>query len=141
MTQDNTTDATKPTERKPKMSRGWRAVLVASLALNLAVVGLVAGAAFRHKGSHAFSGKRGDPILMALDKQSRREIGRAMRKSRAGTPDLKQEINAAFADIQNALRAEVSGEYGVKGAFAGVPFPIPKTGVEVIWNHLDWNSC
>ena len=43
MTQDNTTDATKPTERKPKMSRGWRAVLVASLALNLAVVGLVSG--------------------------------------------------------------------------------------------------
>jgi hypothetical protein len=25
---------------------------------------------------------------------------------------------------------------GVEGALAGIPFPIPKAGVEVIWNHL-----
>jgi hypothetical protein len=25
---------------------------------------------------------------------------------------------------------------GVKGAVNGIPFPIPKTGIEVIWNHL-----
>jgi hypothetical protein len=26
--------------------------------------------------------------------------------------------------------------YGVKGAINGIPFPIPKSGIEVIWNHL-----
>jgi hypothetical protein len=30
----------------------------------------------------------------------------------------------------------VSDGYGVSGAVNGYPFPIPKTGVEVIWNHL-----
>ena len=26
--------------------------------------------------------------------------------------------------------------YGVHGAINGIPFPIPKSGIEVIWNHL-----
>jgi hypothetical protein len=30
----------------------------------------------------------------------------------------------------------VENGYGVTGAVNGIPFPIPKTGVEVIWNHL-----
>jgi hypothetical protein len=37
----------------------------------------------------------------------------------------------------NATRAElVEGGNGIDGAFGGIPFPIPKTGQEVIWNHL-----
>ncbi|MDX1409791.1 MAG: DUF1329 domain-containing protein, partial [Saprospiraceae bacterium] len=30
----------------------------------------------------------------------------------------------------------VQGGNGVKGAVVGVPFPIPKNGLEVIWNHI-----
>jgi len=30
----------------------------------------------------------------------------------------------------------VEGGYGVAGAINGIPFPMPKTGVEVIWNHI-----
>jgi len=30
----------------------------------------------------------------------------------------------------------VENGYGVTGAINGIPFPIPKVGVEVIWNHL-----
>jgi len=30
----------------------------------------------------------------------------------------------------------VENGYGVTGAVNGIPFPIPKSGVEVIWNHL-----
>jgi hypothetical protein len=38
---------------------------------------------------------------------------------------------------KNATRAKaVDGGVGVEGALAGVPFPIPKTGFEVMWNHL-----
>lgn len=30
----------------------------------------------------------------------------------------------------------VENGYGVTGSINGIPFPMPKTGVEVIWNHL-----
>lgn len=38
---------------------------------------------------------------------------------------------------KNAVNARsTDGGVGVEGALAGVPFPIPKTGHEVMWNHL-----
>ena len=37
----------------------------------------------------------------------------------------------------NALHAEsISGGNGVQGAVAGIPFPLPQSGVEAIWNHI-----
>jgi Protein of unknown function (DUF1329) len=41
--------------------------------------------------------------------------------------------------FQNATRAHAGPAglpYGVEGAAGGVPFPIPKSGLEVVWNHL-----
>lgn len=39
--------------------------------------------------------------------------------------------------VINATRAKLAeGGNGVVGAKAGVPFPIPKSGVEAIWNHI-----
>ncbi|MCD6586011.1 MAG: DUF1329 domain-containing protein [Desulfobacteraceae bacterium] len=41
------------------------------------------------------------------------------------------------ATIKNASTAElVEGGNGVKGSVIGIPFPIPKNGLEVIWNSL-----
>ena len=41
------------------------------------------------------------------------------------------------ATRQNATRAKlISGGNGIEGAAAGVPFPIPQDGLEVIWNHI-----
>ncbi len=38
---------------------------------------------------------------------------------------------------KNATTAElVDGGNGFKNAVGGIPFPIPKTGVEAIWNHI-----
>lgn len=38
---------------------------------------------------------------------------------------------------RNALRAELSGGgNGLQYAFGGIPFPIAKTGLEAIWNHI-----
>jgi len=41
---------------------------------------------------------------------------------------------------QNALNATTTNDgLTLKGAYGGIPFPIPKTGNEVIWNHeLAW---
>ncbi|USX19564.1 DUF1329 domain-containing protein [Oxalobacteraceae bacterium OTU3REALA1] len=42
--------------------------------------------------------------------------------------------------FKNATSAKtVDDGYGVDGAYGGIPFPIPKTGYEAIWNHrLAW---
>jgi hypothetical protein len=37
---------------------------------------------------------------------------------------------------KNALNAEVVETYSVVGAFGGIPFPIPKTGMEALQNHV-----
>jgi hypothetical protein len=48
---------------------------------------------------------------------------------------FSQEIYDAV--IKNASNAELTeGGNGIKGATRSVPFPIPKAGVETIWNHL-----
>ncbi|MCU6499002.1 DUF1329 domain-containing protein [Rugamonas sp. A1-17] len=42
--------------------------------------------------------------------------------------------------FKNATRARLAGDV-VAGAFGGVPFPIPKSGAEVMWNHqLRWRG-
>jgi hypothetical protein len=47
---------------------------------------------------------------------------------------------SVYAAIRaNAVRAHAAPEgirYGVAGAAGGVPFPIPASGAEVVWNHL-----
>ncbi|MNO03588.1 hypothetical protein D3C81_2243460 [compost metagenome] len=40
---------------------------------------------------------------------------------------------------KNATSAKLSRDsdgYYPEGAYGGVPFPIPQTGAEVLWNHL-----
>ena len=94
------------TVRKPsKMSRGWRIVLVASLGANLAIAGLFAGAAFRHGGPDRADG-HSDPMVRALDKDARREIGREIRKQRQNGEGMRTKINAAFVDVLGVLRAD-----------------------------------
>ncbi|HWH84134.1 MAG TPA: DUF1329 domain-containing protein, partial [Burkholderiaceae bacterium] len=36
--------------------------------------------------------------------------------------------------LKNATRAKMVGDLP-EGAYGGIPFPIPKTGAEVMWNH------
>jgi hypothetical protein len=48
--------------------------------------------------------------------------------------------------LRNATRARPASAgiaYGVEGAAGGIPFPIPKNGFEVVWNHLlaYWGSA
>lgn len=41
------------------------------------------------------------------------------------------------ATHRNAVNTQlISGGNGVEGAYAGIPFPIPQDGMEVIWNHI-----
>ena len=56
--------------------------------------------------------------------------------------NLYEPIRNAFfpeeiykATKENATKARLEGTDGVKDAKLGFPFPIPKSGAEVIWNH------
>ncbi len=65
-------------------------------------------------------------------------------------PDYRMEIfpthrTAALPDavtqaiFANATRAHAGPDgiaHGIAGAAGGIPFPIPKSGTEVVWNHL-----
>ena len=85
-------------------SRLWRIVLVLSLALNLAVIGVVVGS--------AASGRWGDgpprsfdlglgPIARALEPQERRAIGRKLREDRSLRDfDLRDRVNRVVAALQ-----------------------------------------
>ena len=38
--------------------------------------------------------------------------------------------------LKNATHAKLGKDGRLEGAFGGVPFPIPKEGIEIIWNHI-----
>lgn len=98
-----------PASRAPL--RGWiKALLFVSLAINLAVAGLAIGAVLRHgdmadhKRGH--SDQFGGPYTSALTREDRRAIWREMRgQHREGRPS-RAEIQAEFAAVVAALRAE-----------------------------------
>lgn len=92
--------------------RGLKLLLGLSLALNLLVVGLVAGAVVRHDGFPDRGRKApalsafGAPYMQALPRQQRREVLRQIR-SQAGDelPD-RPARRAMFAEVLGALRAQ-----------------------------------
>jgi len=51
------------------------------------------------------------------------------------TAAAPQRIYDATKKIATTAKLAAGGN-GVSGALAGIPFPMPKTGIEVIWNHM-----
>ena len=104
------------TQTPPPKSRRMRWVLIASLAVNLAVVGLIAGAAIRgeHRGVSGEVRARAmqtrdfgfGPYVAALEHSERRAIGRAY-IGKAGRPDkARRDVQSQFESILAALTAE-----------------------------------
>ncbi|MEM5478165.1 periplasmic heavy metal sensor [Pacificibacter sp. AS14] len=105
------------TGQKSRGSQRMRLVLILSLAVNLAVVGLVAGAALRGGERGGVSGDDRaramqtrdfgfGPYVAALEHEQRRDIGRAFIK-KAGLPDAARAgAQAKFEAILDALKAE-----------------------------------
>jgi uncharacterized membrane protein len=93
-------------QSSPRDGRLMRLLLVASLALNLLVVGLVAGWALRHGGDRhpPRLEMAGGPLTRALSPEDRHEIAREMRETwRAadgGRADLRDNYDALVADLR-----------------------------------------
>lgn len=91
---------------RAKLSRRMRILLVLSLALNLAVIGLIVGAGvsgrFGDRPPRSFDFGLG-PVARALESDERRAIGRELRRDGALRGyDMRQGAN----DMVAALRAE-----------------------------------
>lgn len=100
-------------------------------------------------------GRRGDPfkddkpVLTITAKnadQYAEKLSEATRAMFKKYPDYRVEVyptrrTAAAPQwvydntFKNATRAKMNGDVP-EGAFGGIPFPIPKTGAEVMWNHM-----
>ncbi|MGD9295369.1 MAG: periplasmic heavy metal sensor, partial [Roseobacter sp.] len=101
-------DDAQPVRRNSK----WLGIALAiSLAVNLLIVGFMAGSFARHTGS-AVSGARapglgnfGAPYMMALPRQERRAVLRALRAEAKGRVPDRQARRALFDEVLSVLRA------------------------------------
>lgn len=106
------------------MSRGWRIALIASLALNLLVAGLVAGALLR--GHDERPGRRPPmgsqigvaPILQILEPEDRRAMGREVYKDLRRNPERRKEMQARLGVIATLLRQETVDQDALEALFA-----------------------
>ena len=96
------------TPKKPMMPRKIRIVLFVSLALNLVVVGLVAGMIAKGGPSHAGYRDR-DPVMpytRAFNEEQRRDLRRALRGAYVARPQQeKSDLVDGYKQALAALRA------------------------------------
>ena len=94
--------------QKPR--RLWKVIFVISLALNMAVLGVVVGATWRFQGGGPHPAAKvldsGSIYLRALDKKHRRELGRKMRPAGGKTKNSRAEIAQGFEQAIAVLRAD-----------------------------------
>ncbi len=107
MTDENTQNI-QPTT--PAVGRGLKVILAVSLALNLAVVGIVSGVALK---SHGHDGARVPdvrelnfgPFSEALSRPERRDLLRGFIGDRAGLREMRGQIGGEFQAVFAAVRA------------------------------------
>lgn len=96
--------------KAPRMKLWLRLVLFASLALNLAVVGVVAGAMWRHGDDDNRRGVRTDRVSMAyiraLDDADKRAIRDTMRAQMPDRADRRAQVRDSFDPVLSALRRD-----------------------------------
>ncbi|WP_195820774.1 periplasmic heavy metal sensor [Roseobacter sp. MH60115] len=97
--------------KRPRISRRIKVILGLSLALNLAVVGLIAGTALRH-GDEKRGGPRsagfgayGLPYMIALPREERRSVIQAVRAGKKGDLPDRAARRALYLEALTALRA------------------------------------
>lgn len=97
------------TDRQPitRDGRLLRIVLVASLALNLSVVGLAAGWALRHAGDPhpPRLDMAGGPLTRALSPEDRQEIARQMREAWRAADGGRARLGDSYDALVRDLRA------------------------------------
>ena len=113
-----------PKTASERRSPAWmRILLVLSLALNLAVVGLVVGTVLREdgparRGPSATSDLGLGPVGRALNKEERRQLKRGAVARRADLRENRQEIRQRLDETLSALATDPLDEAAVAAGFA-----------------------
>jgi uncharacterized membrane protein len=103
----------------PRGRRRWRDwLLVASLGLNLAVVGLVAGAAFRGPPDRPMIGPALWTYARALPDPYRRDLGQELRRSRNDWAPTRDALRGQREALASALTSEPYDRERVAGLLA-----------------------
>ncbi|MEM7520037.1 MAG: periplasmic heavy metal sensor [Pseudomonadota bacterium] len=112
------------TPEKRRTGRGLKWALGLSLALNLIIVGFVAGAAWRFSGADGAERKwrtnpasYGTPFVRALPKEARRAMFGKLRASADVLPS-RQERRTRYAQIAAILRADDFDGAAIEAVFA-----------------------
>lgn len=97
------------TQAAPRISRGLRVLLIASLGLNLALVGLIVGVGLSSGGDkqrvrHVEVAI--GPLGQALSRDDRRRIGEILRQDPAVRQNSRRALEAAMGEIVTLLRAD-----------------------------------
>lgn len=135
------------TSKKPKMRRGVRILLFASLAINLLVVGLVVGA----MASHRYEDRRhpprleraGGPLTAALSRQDRRAVGRELREAYREKRPSRESIKAEFGAVITALQSDPYDPASVRAAVAQQMQRITRradVGMDILLKRFDQMS-
>lgn len=141
------TPQSKPDPKPSSKSRRMRWILIASLGVNLAIVGLVAGAALR--GGYHDSDVRAramqsrdfgfGPYVAALEAPERRMIGRAF-IGKAGRPDKAHNAaQAKFEAILDTIKADPFDVQALKSQMLmqlDDLAELQKIGADVITDHI-----
>jgi uncharacterized membrane protein len=107
---------------KPSSTGRWlRIALAVSLAINLAIVGLVAGAMFRSGGPPQGGMMARDvgfgPFTEALSKEDRAELRRGFLAAAPEMRDSRRAVRADFRDLLAQLRASPLDEDALRAVF------------------------
>lgn len=112
------------TDMEPKTVRGIKMVLIASLALNLLILGAVAGVMMRkdkplaRDGSPAGMSSFGMPYLRALSKEDRRQISEDLRAKGFDRRAARSDRRAHYEQVLTALRAKPFAAEALENALA-----------------------
>lgn len=113
-----------PSRADPPRTRGWvKVVLAISLALNLAIVGLAAGAMLRNGGPPGRDDDRDfglGPLADALSREDRRALRSAFLDRYADGLGGRAALRADFDALLAALRAEPFDPAALDAAFASI---------------------
>ena len=113
------TDTTEKTAPQTRLGR-WRWLLLASLALNLMVAGVVIGHALGDGPGRKVPrvDRIGGPMTFALSHDDRRQIGEALRREYKDGRPSRAQIKAEYSDVITALRSDPYDRARLEAVFA-----------------------
>ncbi len=134
--------------RTPGMKRTLRVLLVASLALNLLVVGAVLGMVVSHRGKDERHPPRvsqpGGPLTAALERQDRKAVGRDLRNAMRAEQAERGDGAANFSVVISALTTDPYDSAAVRAAVEAQMQQVTRRvdlGVDILLKRFDEMSA